>query len=266
MLDADRSCNPTPYPSAPGQTVEDILVCPSIFQQRDLSENSHAREQHIRTLKESIGDARRPQYLEPLTIWWGGRGWYLIDGHHRLEAYERLGILGTVPVVIFEGTPAEALAKSAEGNSRDKLPMSPQEKLNAAMRLELCTGMSQAEIQRATGASRSSIKTIRRTLRGLRDAGHTAEELADLSWREVDRLYKGDASQVIDFDEITRQKAERIMEAIFKVVGPNLTSNVDAIALALSQMSPALPTRLQESFYWEGSGPQDEESPEDGPE
>jgi hypothetical protein len=80
--------------------------------------------------------------LEPLTIFWVGNAWLLIDEHHRYQAYRKTGYIEPVPVTVFSGTLDQAIGQALKGNSKDKLAMSKSEKTNAAWRLVISTGLS----------------------------------------------------------------------------------------------------------------------------
>lgn len=119
--------------------LKDLRVLESIFQPRDLTFRAGDHEAHVDTLAKAIGKPEKPKYLDPITVWWGGDRWYVLDGHHRRLAYERAKIKKGIPVRAFEGTLEEALAQSVSLNSKNKLAMSPQDKMNTAWRLTTCT-------------------------------------------------------------------------------------------------------------------------------
>ena len=257
-ISADLAANPAPPKIPKGLPLDRVIVCPSVFQQRQERYDEYVRDQHIKTLMASVGKSKSPSFLDPITIWWGGAGFYLLDGHHRLEAYRRVGVTQAIPVEVFLGTPQEALAKSASGNSRDKLPMTAQEKMNAALRLTLCTPLSKAAVVQATATSESSVKNIRRAVNKLIQQGHTKETLSGMSWKEVDELAKGEDPTLVDIDRITRQRADAIKRALNRALGPNLYYSADALALALSELAPDLQVHLLTSEYWTAEFPPEE--------
>ncbi len=89
---------PSPAPTRLG--LMDIRLCKEVFQHRRPAE--HISGAHIRLL------AKIPQQgrdLSPITVWWGGKHWLCIDGHHRIEAYKLAGKFDAyVPVEVFDGS------------------------------------------------------------------------------------------------------------------------------------------------------------------
>lgn len=247
-MEADLLESPTPPKTPRRLPLDRIIVCPGVFQQRDENRDEYQRERHIHELIVAIA---QQSVLEPLTIWWGGNGFYLVDGHHRLEAYRRSSVAQPIPVEVFQGTPKEALAKSASGNSHDKLPMTAQEKMNAALRLTLCTDLSLPQVVKATATSASSVKNIRRTVKALVEREHTKEELSGMTWKEVDALSKGNKVKTFDIDKVTRERAEAFKKAILRAVGPSqLHYCADALVLAISELDSDLLESMECSEHW----------------
>jgi hypothetical protein len=85
-----------------------------------------------------------------------GSEWFCIDGHHRLEAYRQIGTNRPVPVEVFQGRLSQAVEKASKRNSKDKLPMSSTDKMEAAWRLDVLGEFSKREVMEATGASDGS--------------------------------------------------------------------------------------------------------------
>lgn len=243
--------------------VDDIVVCEAAFQRRDLSDNHYEREEHIRTLAKAIGDKKNPQYLDAITIWWGGSGWFLLDGHHRVSAYAKVGMSGAIPIRVFSGSFEDAIGHTAEANSRNKLPMSNDEKMNSAVDLICMTSLSRQEIADKSGASRTTVGTIRRTIGELEAKGRLRINLADHTWKEIQLLNNGDDKlEAYDHDQVTREKAKAIREALGPIIKKNPLSSADAIALALGQISNSLQQSISESFHWDvqhWSDPEDAE-------
>ncbi|ATG49286.1 hypothetical protein CEW89_17910 [Celeribacter ethanolicus] len=74
-ISSPDDCTPTALP------LSKLKVAPAVFQPREFFS-----ERHVKALATAI-KAQGGQPLEPLTVWYSGRDWYVIDGHHRLEAY-----------------------------------------------------------------------------------------------------------------------------------------------------------------------------------
>lgn len=244
--------------------LDEIVICEGVFQQRDTSANAYQSEGHIRVLAGALSDT---ESFDPVTVWWSGHGWTLIDGHHRVRAYQRRGHTGNIPVVVFPGSPGDALAASAGLNSRNKLMMTQDEKANAAVRLCLLTEKSRSEIVKASGSSDGRVAEIRRTIRQLRERGLSDEVMLSKSWKELRETLKGEREMTQDYDQYTQRKADEIKRALFPIFGKNPVPLADALALALDQLPHELTRRTMSSQYfpvpWGEPGEEPEEEPED---
>lgn len=242
---APREANPTRLP------LMTIAVWPEVFQLRRPAK--HVSDSHVR----SLADTAKHRELDPLTIWWDGKRWALIDGHHRFAAYREVGKSNAeVPVVVFAGSLAEAMRKAAQDNSKDKLPMSRSEKTNAAWRLVTTTELSRKETAEAAGISEASVAEMRR-VRALLQAlmeqdgsawnkAHPNKELADVSWMEARRIAKGQDAADIDWDDFNEKKAQEWATAFHKVFGKDASNRPEALARALELYNPRLPAILAE--------------------
>lgn len=116
----------------------------------------------------------------------GGRNsLVLLDGAHRLSAYGAVDWVSGIPAEIVTCSRRDALLIAAEANSKDTLPLSPNEKSDMAWRLvrEPSARFSKAEIAKASGVSRRTVATMRSRLRALTEAGREPTG----SWRR-DRI------------------------------------------------------------------------------
>ena len=95
---------------------------------------------------------RKSRTFDALTVWWDGKGWACVDGHHRHAAYKVAGV-GTIPVNVFVGSLAQAMAAAAGANTKDKLIMTRTEKSDAAWHMVTMIEMSKAEVAAAAGVS-----------------------------------------------------------------------------------------------------------------
>lgn len=257
----DNATNPPP--EKPAKLSPDaVKMEPKVFQQRSLEGFIDDSESHIGKLMDAIRFARGNE-IEPLDIWWAGRRWVVVDGHHRLKAYRRLESdpkarmkSVRVPVRVFEGTLAQAIAKSVEGNSKDKLPMSKEEKSDAAWRMVCMDVMSKPEIATASSRSEATVARMRRTRREILDKikkGEAeelrAEGLVDLSWEEAQRIERGEDLPVKDEEWVERQAAAWA-RAFGKHFKDKLRKSPEAFARAIEIYSHELPKLLIESPMW----------------
>ena len=171
--------------------LESVELIPEVFQHRE--DFQWASEDHISTLTKSMKNStkaatKRP--LEPLTVFWIGDGWVLIDGHHRYKAYKLIEYVEPVPVTVFFGTLDQAIGQALKGNSKDKLAMSKSEKTNAAWRLVISTSLSLNQLVEVSTISKPTIALMRKVMRHLREADPDVA-LDKLTWRDALRKFQG---------------------------------------------------------------------------
>lgn len=133
---------------------------------------------------------KRRKELDPLTVWERpeDRCLFVVDGHHRYEAYRRSGKAVTVPVAVHRCDLKSARLLALEENTKTRLTMSQQERLDAAWHLECSEdGYSKADIVRAAGVGNGTVANMRRVKRRLAEAG---EEIPT-TWRDAQRLDAG---------------------------------------------------------------------------
>lgn len=238
-----------------------LHVAPSVFQPRALEGGLAASQRHVRNLMDAVRNA--PEHLlEPLEVWWSGRAWYVIDGHHRLEAYQRLRNALRAPIKVeprvsrFEGTLQQALARSVENNSRDKLPMTRDDKLNSAWRLVCLSELSRSEIVRTAGVAEGSVARMRRIRKTLKEKGE--ENIAELSWKDALAAASGEV-RTFDDDWMERQ-AKEWAGRLLRTFGDSPQGQPEVFAMALQFYSPGLLRELPAALRWLGS---EDDEPED---
>ncbi|MGY4500402.1 hypothetical protein ACVWYH_004333 [Bradyrhizobium sp. GM24.11] len=113
---------------------QNIHVAEDVFQWRgDRKKDRWARENHIYTLAKALHEQKKP--LDALQVLQVGEDFYVIDGHHRLAAYDTAKWTKGIPVHVFAGTLSEARLEALASNSRDKMPMTAGSKSEAAWRI-----------------------------------------------------------------------------------------------------------------------------------
>lgn len=237
--------------------MSEIELCEPVFQPRSLIGNYDIDKQHVAELKAQLrmlgGDP-----LDPLTVWWSGKRWYVIDGHHRLKAYRATGGIWDnqrkIPVLEFKGTLDEAVSFTVKENAKVRLAMSKQDRLNAAWRMVCTTKKSKAQITKETGVSNGTLGNMRRALEVLLGNPRflDADECAGLTWAEAFKEWRGDWRG--SGDEDGRSKLEKTAEAwmkrLEKHVGTMISKNPEAFALALAMLNAELPIKLMETDAW----------------
>ena len=189
-------------------SVGDIKTDPETFQFRDFE----TTESHVDDLGKALKAGRK---LPPILVWNSGDGDYIvIDGHHRLEAHCRYKPNDKIAVEIFTGTKAEARLLACEENAKARLPMTHQERSNAAWRL-VCSdgGYSKAETCRVTGISDSTVSKMRRTKTALTEK----EQELPRTWLQALQAVKGYEQEAMTDDtwnEITKEKANELYDRV----------------------------------------------------
>jgi hypothetical protein len=247
-------------PTAPTNDTELLLdrnrvsQMASVFQPRNRDGYFYADKGHIASLAEAIGkNPENPNYLDRITVWWGGDRWYVIDGHHRLDAYRERGVHKAIPAKVFSGSLDEAMAHSGAANSRDKLPMSKDDKLAFAWRLTLTTGLSKSRISRACAISVGTIHNMRAVRDKLMaDTENTVEDLLSEGWKQSNMRARGIESYRShpDPDNAVRERADVYRERLYKVLGNKPHTDPEAFAMALLLSDARLPAKLMESGAW----------------
>ena len=227
----------------------EVKLWPEVFQHRQPLE--HVSEMHVRELQRAVsaGD------LEPITVWWDGKQWACLDGHHRFKAYNLSDKgLFDLPVQVFSGSPEQAIAEAATRNTRDKLPMSRSEKVGSAWRLVVTTSMSKADTVRASGASDGIVGQMRRVKAQLSAQGMAVD---GMDWEEARRRAAGTLDLDVDWDNRTEQEAQEMANKIVKALGQRASNRLDAFARALEIYDARLPDLLRE--HWDSEQDDDEE-------
>lgn len=157
-------------------------------------------------LKDLIRELKKAGDLDPIKVATIGSRVVLIDGHHRLAAYQQCADedgsdqsrFSTIPVEWFEGTLEEAVLEAARANIRKKLPLTNGEKQDFAWALVRSGLYSKREIRTAAGVSDGQIATMRRVLKTIGpevakgcpswlDALGTANNTTYRTWDEDER-------------------------------------------------------------------------------
>lgn len=245
-----------------------IKTASAVFQPRGFGvQETAVSEEHVQNLMAAIQNS--PDHLlDPITIWWSGSCYRVLDGHHRTLAYERVNkllkasknkkVITSIPVNIFVGTLGGALRKSGELNARDKLPMSKDDKLNMAWKMVIKGEGSKRDIHRSTTISEGTISSMRVRLKKLQDHFKVNWEGACLAmtWKEALSLNKKEK----DYGEEWQHKqADEWAKRLGDTFGKKFAQQPDIAAMAIALYSDKLPESLME--VW-GVGLVDDLDPE----
>lgn len=232
-----------------------IKTAAAVFQPRGFDvQEAASSEDHVQNLMAAIQNSPN-HLLDPITVWWSGSCYRVLDGHHRTSAYERVNKLfkagkkkkaiTTIPVNIFVGTLGEALRKSGELNARDKLPMTKDDKLNMAWKMVIKGAGSKRDIHRSTTISEGTISSMRVRLKTLQDHFKVNWEGACLAmtWKEAFSLNKKEK----DYGEEWQHKqADVWAKRLGNAFGKKFSQQPDIAAMALALYSDKLPESLME--------------------
>lgn len=239
---------------------------PMVFQHRTFL--GYASESHIRTLATAIKKSKSKS-LDPILVWWDGKDWTCVDGHHRHAAYTlaEVGSEHPVPVEVFQGTLGQAMGAAASANTRNKLAMSSVEKSNAAWRIVAMTDMSKSEAASAAGVSESTVANMRKVFNQLEAKVNAAlDELSisphgnfrDLNWEQAKRLAEGRDEVDFDREEANEKKASDMALALRKAIGKEGWKQPEILARALELYDGRLPEQLAD-FWGNQDGSEEDE-------
>lgn len=194
-----------------------VRTCEEVFQHR--RPNVHESAAHVRDLSSKV-KGNSTQSLDPIVVWWGGKGWICLDGHHRLKAYRSAGLQRhfSIPVAVFDGSLSEALARAARANTRSQLRMSRTEKAATAWRLVTTTDLSKATQADSASVSPRLVGYMREVKKTLES--RSVQNLMDLTWEKARQHAKGQEADANPWDEAAQDKlAQEWAVAIGKALG-----------------------------------------------
>lgn len=201
---------------------------PDIFQPRG---GPGVNEQHVQELKKAI--ERSPdRNLEPVTVIQIGERFLLVDGHHRMAAYELAKRRDRIPVEPFDGTVKDAIRAAGTANSRAKLPMTNAQRQEFAWKL-VCFGprfMSKKEIEQTSGVSRTQVGNMRKAWRKV---GMPGPEEREPWWKVMKLLPTSGFEDVEDRQSWIEAQAEALADKLARHFGDRLVRHPEIAALAL---------------------------------
>lgn len=153
------------------------ITCDPEFQFRQTGTD----KAHVRALSQTL---RTVGDLDPVLVWEevGADGQrtgrlILLDGHHRLAAYATAkGRQQGIVAALFQGDRNEATAEAVQANTRENLPLSPQERADAAWRLVRLPGrrLTVPRVARAAGVGKATVDRMRQRWAAMQAAGTKA--------------------------------------------------------------------------------------------
>jgi hypothetical protein len=202
-----------------------------VFQWRDRRYDPRSKAHHIAVLVHALSITGAPFY--PLLVFPAGGRYFVIDGHHRLAAYEQSDWNDPIPVDVFKGSLADARLAALSSNSKDKLAMSRVEKSDAAWRLVAEDQLSKQRITDLGLVSWATVGNMRRKRHEIIAAG---ENPLDMNWEKA-RLWPNRPG-----GDDPEWRSEKVKELVQRLVETNLAAEFqtfpDFAADALAQIAP----------------------------
>jgi hypothetical protein len=239
-----------------------ICVAAQVFQWRVPKRNMLPSDDHIFGMAQALQRQGTP--LTPITVFPVNDVFYVIDGHHRLAAYDTARWTNSIPVQVYKGSLEAAWRMALARNSRDKLPMTQEDKTAAAWRIVKNDDArdSISGIMTLTGVSKGTVNNMRTVWRTISDGKHgDLNELLALTWAQGRRRAEGreDDAELEDWRE---QEASKLVDALHKakLIG-RLTKHADILALVLEKLGEGLPAALMAEWTEEPVRPFDPHEP-----
>jgi ParB-like chromosome segregation protein Spo0J len=242
-----KSANAGPMAHPKSLPLGNVHVADNVFQWRLLSENIAAKEDHIFELSNVLLDREKP--LDPILVFPVGERYYVVDGHHRINAYHSVKWKNPIPVEVFNGSFQEARIEAFRRNSKNKLAMTKQDKMEGTWRLVKEGNLSISQTSDTTGTSPSQISIMRNVWTKL-SADKEHKDAAELSWARARMAIAGIEIEVDD--EWKQKEAQKLVDALLKAkIGQGLMKHPDITAMALAMINERLPRTL----VWEWFAP-----------
>lgn len=147
----------------------------------------------------------------------------------------------------FEGTVRDAIAEAAAGNSKSQLPMTNNERQDAAWRLTVLTDISKTQVSRKTGISERQVANMRAAAKAV---GLSRDDLAEVPWAEARRIWNGQPPREPD-DEWQSRMIAKYENQLSKAFAKSLHKNRYLFAEALYNFSESTVEAIIEQYALE---------------
>ncbi|MBL8901726.1 MAG: ParB N-terminal domain-containing protein [Rhizobiales bacterium] len=270
LVSAAKKNKPRPEVINGKLRLAEIKFATSVFQPRTGEGTQAEAAAHISALAEAIRNSPN-HVLDPILVWWSGNDWRVVDGHHRLIAYQQVSNplqpkahkrcipIDAVPVEVFDGDLKGALKEATARNVKDKLKMTKRDKLERAWKFTALGTMTIPEIAAVTGVAERTVGTMRKAIAELsaEDAGSFGPDVnvLNITWEEAKKRQL--AERPID-DEWIDKQAKDWARRLAHAFGEKLARNPSITLKALERYSEKLPDRLMQ-LWQDDAGTNDEE-------
>jgi len=230
--------------------LKNIRTAPSVFQRR-----RPGRYEEERVVSDIIRDLKAdpPRLPGPILVTSVGRHFFVVDGHHRLEAYRAVTWKHPIPVKHFTGPLKDAWRQSLRSNVLNKIHMSQEEKSEAAFQAYIAGqrdpewGLSWQEIANDAHIDK---RTVGRMAKAVKQLGLDAVE--GMTWKRVRLKLREQEHEALDDGERNQWKIEKARKlADYLTKGPSLTKDPEITAMALEMVSTLLPGALVSEWHQE---------------
>lgn len=243
-----------------------LRVAAQVFQWRMEKRNKIGGDDHILEMAKQAHETKTP--LDPILVFPVGAEFYVMDGHHRLAAYDTAQWKGDIPARVYTRSLDEAWRVALGSNTKNKLAMTKDEKLNAAWTLvkQGDPRDSVASTAKLCQVSSSTVDSMRAVFKKLKkDNLVPSEELKTISWPRARMSALGLPENREHGDWIDKE-AQKLADAIHnaKLTG-KLTKNPDITAVALALLNPGLPAALMAEWQNDEEKPFDPHGDPGGP-
>jgi len=230
--------------------LDELRIANQVFQWRRIDYDIEASTDHVLGLARSLANNGKP--LEPILVLPIGEHYYVIDGHHRVDAYHSVKWSRPIPVEIFDGSVDEARIEALVRNSKDKLRMTTEDKTEGAWKLvKEGSDLTVEKIAEITQRSERQVYYMRSAWKQLHalppERVPNDRSLSALTWKQARRVLD---EKAVDYDEDDwrEQQAEKLIGELLraKIV---LTKYPDITALAIERIDPNLPRALVLAWF-----------------
>lgn len=219
-----------------------IVLAEKVFQWRLTREDIGARDDHILELANTIAASGKP--LDPILVFYAGDKFYVVDGHHRLAAYDTARWSRVIPVSVGEGSLEQAADAGLKRNSKNTRNLSRKEKNEAAWKLgKRVPRLTRDVIYEMTTVAPSTQDLMRGLLKKLRAGGETDETLAEMTHAQAlgKQWATDEARTKWDPDTWLSEKADKLVAKIEETgIGFMLRENHEVAAMALQRIDGRL--------------------------
>jgi hypothetical protein len=252
LNEAERAYQTAEKPQQPGQEVRiapsEIATDTRIFQPREFSYGwRDVDKRHVSKLVNAIKNVGE---LDPIAVVklrsdYGWEQWYVVDGHHRLAAYQQLEWKDPLKCAWLGGARLrDVLTEALKANVKTTLTLDNTTRQNTAWRYTLLGGMSKAEVARACNISESQVANMRRVAKAFKDPGPTRDRLRqrcpggplETDWLKALMVFNDQPEKAVDLEE----KAQRLARSLSARMSDTLTKDLTVAARALAIYSGEL--------------------------